>query len=135
MMVSLSIFFVLLLVAGFFIQISSLARYSSFVITEGEIVAFIEKIGGKGKQGNQTWFREPMPVAYLPVVAYRVGDTIYEMEAGDATALKQPDFRKRMQLVYNPYEPGESYIKEGTPFLGLLLVGIALLGFIGLLIW
>jgi hypothetical protein len=131
----LSVFFALLLTAGCFVQISSLARYSSFVITEGEIVAFIEKIGGQGKQRNQTWFREPMPVAYLPIIAYRVGDAIYELQAADATALKQPDFRKRMQLVYNPYEPGESYIKEGTPFLGLLLIGIALLGFTGLLIW
>lgn len=135
MIALLTIFFVLLLTAGFLIQISSLARYSNFVITEGEIIAFIEKIGGQGKQGNQTWFREPMPVVYLPVIAYRVGDAVYGLEAADTTALKQPDFRKRMQLVYNPYEPGESYVKEGTPFLGLLLVGIALLGFIGLLIW
>lgn len=134
-MAFLTMFFALLLIAGCLIQISSLSRYSSFVITEGEIVAFIEKIGGQGKQEKHIWFREPMPVAYLPVIAYRVGDAIYELQTSDATALKQPDFRKRMQLVYNPYEPGESYIKEGTPFLGLLLVGIALLGFIGLLIW
>ncbi len=135
MTVFLTMLFVLLLVAGGLIQISSLSRYSSFVITEGEIVAFIEKIGGQNRHKNQGWFKEPMPVAYLPVVAYRVGDEIYELKAGDATALKQPDFRKRLQLVYNPYEPGESYIKEGTPYLGLLLIGMALSGFFGLLIW
>lgn len=127
-------FFALLLVAGGFIQLSSFSKYSSFVSTEGEIVAFIERIGGQEQEPDREWFREPMPVSYLPVVAYRVGEVIYEMEAKQATARNQPNFEKRLQLFYNPYEPSESFIKEGTPYLGLLLIGISLAGFIGILI-
>lgn len=129
-------FFALLLLAGGLVQLSSIARYSTFVSTEGEIVAFIERIGGNQQQeqvGDQ-WLREPMPVSYLPVVAYRVGDVIYEMEAKQAAAWDQPNFKKRLQLFYNPYEPTESFIKEGTPYLGLVLMGVSLTGILGILL-
>ena len=97
-------------------------------------MAFIERIGGQEQGHSNQWFRESMPVSYLPVVAYRVGEAIYELEANHTAAWKQPDFCKRMELVYNPYEPSESYIKEGSPYLGLLLIGISLIGFMGLVI-
>lgn len=125
----------LLFLAGGLIQLSSLSRYSTFIRTEGEIVAFIEKIGpSQADRDNRKWFREPMPVAYHPVVAYRVGEKIYQLEVSGTKGWQQPDFSKALPLVYNPYEPDESYLKEGTPFLGALMMMISLLAFIILLI-
>lgn len=124
MTVYLLLLFSFLFIAGCLFQLSSLSKYASFVSTEGEIIAFIERIGEQKKSVNPRWFTEPMPIAYLPVVAYRVGEAIYEVEIS-GSAWSQPDFSKRLPLVYNPYQPEESYVKEGTPFLGLLLMGVS----------
>ena len=124
-----------LFIVGGLMQLSSLSQYSNFIRTEGEIVAFIEKIAGpQADSSNRQWFREPMQVAYHPVVAYRVGEKIYQMELSRTKGWKQPDFTHALPLVYNPYEPGESYLKEGTPFLGVMLMMVSLLAFITLLI-
>lgn len=133
MTVSLLLLFSFLFIAGCLLQLSSLSKYSSFVSTEGEIIAFIERIGAQKKSVTPRWFTEPMPVAYLPVVAYRVGEAIYEVEIS-GSPWSQPDFSKRLSLVYNPYQPEESYVKEGTPFLGLLLMGVSSVAIIFLLV-
>ncbi|WP_017733717.1 DUF3592 domain-containing protein [Nafulsella turpanensis] len=125
-----SVFFI----AGGLIQLGSLSRYSTFVCTEGEIVAFIESIGNAGCTGeNKQWFREPMSVAYHPVVVYRVGEKVYQVELSRTKGWKEADFSQALPLVYNPYEPAESYLKEGTPFLGLMLMMVSLLALILLL--
>ena len=126
----------ILFIIGGLMQLSSLSKYSTFVRTEGEIVAFIEKIGGSQPNSrNRQWFSQPMPVAYHPVVAYRVGEKIYQLELSKTKGWKQPDFTHALPLFYNPYEPGESYLKEGTPFLGITLMMISLLVLIILLIF
>lgn len=133
MTIFLLLLFSLLFIAGGFVQLSGLAKYSTFVSTEGEIIAFIERVGGHTQHTNPQWFKEPLPVSYLPVVAYRVGEAIYEAEIS-GYAWEQPDFSKRLQLMYNPYQPEESYVKEGAPFLGLLLMGISSMAIIFLLV-
>lgn len=133
MTIFLLLLFSLLFIAGGLVQLSSLSKYSTFVSTEGEIIAFIERVGGQKQTVNPQWFKEPMPVSYLPVVAYRVGEAIYETEI-NGYAWSQPDFNKRLQLVYNPYQPEESYVKEGTHFLGLLLMGISSMAIVFLLV-
>lgn len=120
-------FLFLVFVSGVVILLGSLSRYTSYAETEGEVIEELkcnpgeeDEIFGKGKKGQEE----------AVVVAYKVGGKTYHLATNYKKSHKESLSPKGIRILYNPYFPGESRIKEGSPVLGPVLIVASMVGLV-----
>lgn len=105
----------------------SMGMYASYVETKGEVIESLkcnpcDEGGIPGEDENA----EEEAV----VIAYQVEGKTYHLATNMKKSSGSADFQRKVKVLYNPYFPDDSRIKEGNPFLGAILVGISLTGFL-----
>ena len=119
----------LLFCAGIMILIGSAGKYATYAETDGEIVEGLvcnpceepDTLSGKVKKNS----REAV------VIAYQVEGKTYHLATNFKKTSGAMEATKRIPILYNPYVPAEARLKEGSPFLGAVLVVMALAGLVG----
>lgn len=130
-MVFLIFIFSVLLLLGVGTLLAGMTKYASYATAEGNIIKWLDcsccDEGVQLEAGEST-----KPVAAL--ISYRVGTETYQLTTADRKILKAGREHSKVQVFYNPYNPSESRLKEGTPFLGLILIIASTLAIILLVI-
>lgn len=121
------IFLCLIFFSGLFILLGSLGEYTSYVETKGEVVEALkcnpcDEGGIPGEPDNA----EEEAV----VIAYQVEGKTYHLATNLKKSTGTAAVQRNVRVLYNPYFPDDSHIKEGNPFLGAVLVAFSLTGFL-----
>jgi hypothetical protein len=126
--------FALLLLGGVFMLLASMAKFASYASTKGSIVKWLacSPCLDQGVEVEATEGVKPLAV----VISYAVNGEVFQMTSAVNKELLRAR-RKRVshvQVYYNPYDPGKSRLREGSPFLGLSLITVSLSAIILLLV-
>lgn len=120
------IFLCLLFFAGLVILLGSIGQYSSYAETSGEIIEALKC----NPSDEDALFGNSNKKVEAVVIAYQVGGKTFHLATNYKKSTNSTAVPKVVTVLYNPYFPAESCIKEGTPLLGSVLVGISILGFL-----
>lgn len=121
------IFLCLLFFSGLIILLGSIGQYTSYAETTGEIIEALkcnpcDESGIPGEADNSP--------EEAVVIAYQVGNKTYHLATNIKKTTGVSATQKDVRVLYNPYSPGDSRIKENTPFLGAVLVAVSVAGFL-----
>ena len=98
----------------------SVAKYTTFAETEGEIIDYLKcnpvEDGGQQQENKEE----------AVVVSYNVSGKTYHL-ATNIKKSSKADNPSSLKVLYNPYFPGQSQIKEGTPLLGSILIVVSII--------
>lgn len=118
-MVFLILIFSVLLMLGVCALLAGITKYASYATTEGKVIKWLDcsccDEGVQMEAGEST-----KPVAAL--VSYTVGTETYQLTTADRNVLKPEKMNGSIQVFYDPYNPAESRLKEGSPFVGVFLI-------------
>lgn len=120
-------FLSLLFISGLMILLGSIGQYSSYAETRGEIIEALkcnpcDEGGIPGEEDKSS--------VEAVVIAYQVQGKTYHLATNLKINEKVPAQQRDVRILYNPYSPGDSRLKEGSPFLGSVLVAVSVAGFL-----
>lgn len=122
MMAFLICIFSMMLILGICALLAGMTRYASYATAEGKVTKWLDcsccDEGVQLEAGEHT-----KPVA--AVISYKVGSETYQLTTAEKKVLKEGRAKGDVQVFYNPYNPAESRLKEGTPFLGFILIAVS----------
>lgn len=124
------IFLCFLFLSGLILLLGSISQYTSYVETSGQIIDALKC--NPSEEEKQTKKKKG---AEAVVVAYTVGGKTYHLATNYKRKVKELVPFAQVRILYNPYFPGESRIKEGTPFLGSILVAASFIGLVLLIVF
>ena len=113
-------FFSILFLMGAAICFMSMAKYTTFAETEGEIIDYLKCNPVEDEDQQKDKKEEAV------VISYTVGGKTYHLATNIRTG-KNAEFPTSLKVLYNPYFPGQSQLKEGTPLLGGILMMVSIL--------
>lgn len=120
-----------LFVAGALVCLSSLASYAGYVATEGNVMDFLRC----NTDNELTVEEEESAETDGAVVVYTVNGEIYRLVTEHKKAWKKPGAASQVKVLYNPFDPQDARIKEGTPFLGAILMAVSFFSIILLIVY
>lgn len=120
------IFLCLLFFSGLVILLGSIGHYSSYIETNGEIVEALKC----NPCDEDDLFENSNKNVEAVVIAYKVDGKTFHLATNYKKTTTPSAISKDVKVLYNSFSPAESHIKEGTPWLGSVLVGISILGFL-----
>lgn len=127
------VFFSLLFIIGLLMLLSSIAKYSSYVSTQGEIVDYLKcntKDGPLEALEEEQWTE-----AEAAMIVYIVGGESFRLATKNKKAWKKSGAKGEVEVFYNPFDPGEAYLREGSPYLGGFIMTASAVGILVVLIF
>lgn len=115
-------FFSILFLMGAAICLISVAKFTTYAETEGEIIDYLKC----NPPDDESLQKAPQQEEAV-VVSYEVGGKTYHL-ATNIKKSKKAGSASPLKILYDPYLPSQSQLKEGTPLLGGILVIASIIG-------
>lgn len=131
MIVFLILIFSVLLILGICALLAGMAQYAAYASTEGSVIKWLD-CGCCDEAVQFEADRNTLPEAAL--ISYTVGAQTYQLTSANRKLLKAGRKKSKVEVFYNPYNPAESRLKEGSPFVGFVLIAASSLGLVLIII-
>ena len=120
------IFLLLLFVAGLLMLVSSLSKYSSYISTTGKIMEYLKcnPVDDHLEALEERHWNE----AEVAMVVYTVNGESFRMATKNKKEWKKAGAKGEVEVFYNPYDPKDAHLKEGTPYLGGFIMAASAIG-------
>lgn len=124
--------FSLTLILGVCILLAGITKYASYATAEGRVVKWLDcsSCSDEGVQLDAGEYAKPVAA----LISYQVGEQTFYLTTADRKVLNAGDGLSSIRVFYNPYNPAESRLKGGTPFLGMILIIVSIVAIILLIV-